>query len=158
MADVMTFLRRCRRTLENEIQKLRLTGLENEISSIEKTRQELQKKLIDQKKQLQLLLSQKIRDLSLAPENETLIQETYALLQKERSEKILALEADLQKAETSFSKMCSSTDGSPEPLALLDQLIKKQFLTHKDLTLLIDHIEVHENGDTDFYFRRQQAM
>ena len=46
-----------------------------------------------------LLLNQKIRDLSLAPENEVLIQEAYAILQKERSEKILALEKELRETK-----------------------------------------------------------
>ena len=95
-----------------------------------------------------LLLNQKIRDLSLASENEVLIQEAYAILQKERSEKILALEKELLETEASLS-----TKPLPfkDPLTLLDQLIENRSFTQKDLSLLIDRIEVSETGDANFY-------
>ena len=143
MADVLACLRRFRDTLTKE--PLELTSHENDVfPSIEMIRQALS----DQKKQLQLLLNQKIRDLSLASENEALIQEAYAALQKERSEKILALEKELLETEASLS-----TKPLPfkAPLALLDQLIENRSFTQKDLSLLIDRIEVSETGDANFY-------
>ena len=143
MADVLACLRRFRDTLTKE--PLELTSPENDVvPSIERIRQALS----DQKKQLQLLLNQKIRDLSLASENEVLIQEAYAILQKERSEKILALEKELLETEASLS-----TKPLPfkDPLTLLDQLIENRSLTRKDLALLIDRIEVSETGDANFY-------
>lgn len=143
ITDVLTFLRHYRETLTKDPIKLTSYGNGGSLS-IEKARQALNY----QKKQLQLLLSQKIRDLSLAPENEVLIQEAYAILQKERSEKILALEKELRETEASLS-----TKPLPfkDPLTLLDQLIENRSLTRKDLALLIDRIEVSETGDANFY-------
>lgn len=143
MADVLACLCRCRDALAKD--PIELTSPENDVfPSIEKTRQALS----NQKKQFQLLLSQKIRDLSLAPEKEALIQEAYAVLQKERSEKILALEKELHDTEASLS---AESLPSKDPLALLDQLIENRSFTQKDLSLLIDRIEVSEKGDANFY-------
>ncbi|MFQ9396410.1 MAG: zinc ribbon domain-containing protein [Lachnospiraceae bacterium] len=143
ITDVLTFLHHCRETLTKDPIKLTSYGNGGSLS-IEKARQALN----DQKKQLQLLLRSENKRPFPRPRKRSPDSGSLLYSQKERSEKILALEKELQETETSLS-----TKPLPfnDPLTLLDQLIENRSLTRKDLALLIDRIEVSETGDANFY-------
>ena len=152
MKDILTYLQVCRNVFSDVIACYDLTDLQTEKKSLEQKRQELYTAIDDRKNQLKLLLTQKIKDLSLAAENETsihkedFIHEAYESMQTDLCKQIHELEIQLTELEKAATEAPDIADSLKNPLDIMDHMIAKGALGHKDIELLIQKIIVDENG------------
>ena len=88
------------------------------------------------------MLSEKLKDLSNSYENRDIIIESYSSLENDILNKIHKLELQLQNLKnTSIIKTESKS-----AIDILDKIINDGILTNIDIKLLIEKIEVDENG------------
>ena len=152
MKDVLTYLQVCRNVFSDVIACYNLTDFQTEKKSLEQKRQELHTAINDRKNQLKILLTQKVKDLSLAAENETsihkedFIREAYDSMQADLCKQIHTLEMQLTELEKNAIETLNATNNSKNPLDIIDHMIAKETLEHKDIELLIKKIIVDENG------------
>lgn len=146
MNDVITYVRLCRDTLCEVIATYDMKDFESEKKSVEDKRTELQTAISTQKKQLKALFAQKIKDLSVNPDNEELITETYEGLQNDILVRIHSLQLQLQKQKDTRSKTPAITKDAPTALDVIDEIIENAALTRKDMEILVEKIVVDETG------------
>ncbi len=152
MKDVLTYLQVCRNVFSNIIAGYDPEDFQTEKKSLEQKRQELHTAIDDRKNQLKLLLTQKIKDLSLAAENETsihkedFIHEAYESMQTDLCKQIHTLEMQLTELEQNAIETLNATNNSKNPLDIMDYIIAKGTPGRKDIELLIKKIIVDENG------------
>ena len=92
MEDVLNYIKMCREALCEVISTYDMRDFEAEKKTLEEKRQDIQEEIQNRKNQLKVLLTQKIKDLSIASENEDLIHETYDSMQKDLLAQIHGLE------------------------------------------------------------------
>lgn len=153
MEDTLTYLKLCKKTLSKSIATYDLNDFQEEQKTIEAKCQELCAEISEQKNQLKVLLTQKIKDLSVATQNKELIKESYDSMQKELLKQLHSLEIQLTKLEETASKMPDKTDQSINPLDIMDKIINKKILDRRDIELLIKKIVVDEKGMPEISFR-----
>lgn len=152
MRDILTYLQVCRDVFSDIIAGYDPEDFQTEKKSLEEKRQELHTAIDDRKNQLKILLTQKIKDLSLAAENETsihnedFIREAYDSMQADLCKQIHELEMQLTELEKSTTEAPDATDSLKNPLDIMEHIIAKGTLGHKDIELLIQKIIVDENG------------
>ena len=152
MRDILTYLQVCRDVFSDIIAGYNPEDFQTEKKSLEQKRQELHTAIDDRKNQLKLLLTQKIKDLSLAAENETsihnedFIREAYDSMQADLCKQIHELEMQLTELEKSTTEAPDATDSLKNPLDIMDHIIAEGTLGHNDFELLIQKIIVDENG------------
>ncbi len=146
MEDVLNYVKLCRNTLCDVIVAYDLKDLEKEKKSTEEKQQELQLVLEEKESQLKILLTQKIKDLSFSVGNEGLISEVYEALQNDLFSQIHNLEMQIQVLNTAGLKTSTRKDKPQNALDATDQLIAKGTLDRRDIELLVDRIDVDENG------------
>ena len=152
MRDVLTYLQVCRDVFSDIIAGYDPEDFQTEKKSLEQKRQELHTAIDDRKNQLKLLLTQKIKDLSLAAENETsihnedFIREAYESMQTDLCKQIHELEMQRKELEKSATEAPDIADSLKNPLDIMDHIIAKGTLGHNDFELLIQKIIVDENG------------
>ena len=153
MEDVLTYLKLCKKTLSEIIATYDLSDFQEEQKPIEAKRRELCSEISGQKHQLKVLLTQKIKDLSVSAQNKELIEESYDSMQKELLEQIHGLEMQLKEIEETTSKMQDKNNPSINPLDIMNKLINKGILDRRDIELLIRKIVVDEKGMPEISFR-----
>lgn len=146
MKDMITYVRLCRDTLCEVIATYDMKDFESKPKSSENECSELQTAIDAQKRQLKSLVAQKIRDLSICPENEELLTETYQDLQNDLLVRIHGLELQLQKQKDTRSKTPVTTKDAHTALDALDKIIENGTFTRKDIEILIEKIVVDEAG------------
>lgn len=150
MEDIVHFLRICRDLLGEKIAAYELRDFEVNQESAEEKRREIGEKIAGQKKQLKILLGQKIKDLAFGKEQEELVGESYHALQEEILANIHFLELELQKCSENDREQKSmdiELDHSHlTALEIMDGILKDGRLDRKDMEILIERIEVDENG------------
>ncbi len=170
MEDMICYIRMCRDKLRQSLASCNPKDfLPPQLPAKESAA--IQKELEEAKKQLQILLSQKIRDLTCSPGSETLIMEAYDSLQQSLTSRIHALEAECKKPaseglegaqipicgpiykksecenpQTPESEALTTKEASPTALEIMDNIIQRKALNHRDMEILIDRIDVDENG------------
>ena len=152
MKDILTYLQVCQNAFSDVIADYDLTDFQTEKKSLEQKRQELRTAIDDRKNQLKLLLTQKIKDLSLAAENKTsihhedFIHEAYESMQTDLCKQIHELEMQLTELEKAATEAPDIAERLKNPLDIMDHMIAKGTLGHSDIELLIKKIIVDENG------------
>ena len=159
MQDVITYIKMCRNALCEEIANYDLKDFEAERKSTEEKRQKLHAAICERKNQLKVLLTQKVKDLAVATGNEELVNETYSSMQKDLLDQIHGLEMQLKGLTEAAPEVpdakrkCENPMGAPgrnkkrkTALEVLHQIIAANSLDRRDLELIIDHIDVDENG------------
>ncbi len=146
MEDVVAYVRLCRNTLCEVIETYDPKDFGADKKSMEEKRQNLQSAIKKKKGQLKILFKQKIKDLSTANENEGLINETYDSLKKDLLATIDDLEMQLKKLNETNSETPATKDKLKNALDVVDKIIAGKILYRKDIELLIEKIEVDENG------------
>lgn len=150
MEDVLNYVKLCRNALHETIAAYDLKDFEKEKKSSEEKQPGLQFVIAEKKSQLKLLLrvllAQKVKDLSVSSENEALICEAYEALQNELISQIHDLEIQIKELKTASFESPSAKDKLNNALDVADQLIAKGTFDHRDIELLIDRIDVDENG------------
>ena len=146
MEDVLTYIKMCRNALCEVIATYDLKDFEAEKKSIEEKRQELHTAISERKNQLKVLLTQKVKDLSVAAGNEELINETYDSLQQDLLAQIHGLEMQLKELDETAIETPDVKDKLKNALDVVDKIIAGGTLDRRDIELLIDRIDVDENG------------
>ena len=146
MEDVLTYIKMCRNALCEVIATYDLKDFEAEKNSIEEKRQELHTAISERKNQLKVLLTQKVKDLSVAAGNEELINETYDSLQQDLLAQIHGLELQLTELNETAIETPDVKDKLKNALDVVDKIIAGGTLDRRDIELLIDRIDVDENG------------
>ena len=146
MEDVLTYIKMCRNALCEVIATYDLKDFETEKKSIEEKRQELHTAISERKNQLKVLLTQKVKDLAVAAGNEELINETYDSMQKDLLAQIHGLEMQLTELNETAIETPDVKDKLKNALDVVDKIIAGGTLDRRDIELLIDRIDVDENG------------
>ena len=146
MEDVLTYIKMCRNALCEVIATYDLKDFEAEKKSIEEKRQELHTAISERKNQLKVLLTQKVKDLSVAAGNEELINETYDSMQKDLLAQIHGLELQLTELDETAIETSDVKDKLKNALDVVDKIIAGGTLDRRDIELLIDRIDVDESG------------
>ncbi len=149
MEDLIHYLCVCRNTLCETIAAWDLKDLTAERKSPKEACDALQQDILDAKQQLQTLISQKIKDISHNPQKEELIRESYASVQQHLTDRIHALEAKREELLRALHK----TKAPPTALEILDSIIEKGSLNRRDIEILIERIDVDENGMPEITLR-----
>ncbi len=111
---------------------------------MEEKRQEIQEEIQNRKNQLKVLLTQKIKDLSVASENETLIHETYDSMQKDLLAQIHGLEIQEKELNETTIEKPDVKDKFRNALEVVDKIISGGTLDRRDIELLIERIDVEK--------------
>lgn len=146
MEDVLTYIKMCRNALCEVIATYDLKDFEAEKKSIEEKQQELHTAISERKNQLKVLLTQKVKDLAVAAGNEELINETYDSLQQDLLAQIHGLEMQLTELNETAIETPDVKDKLKNALDVVDKIIAGGTLDRRDIELLIDRIDVDENG------------
>lgn len=146
MQDVLTYIKLCRDSLCEVIATYDIEDFNSEKRSIEDKRKEILSSIEEQKKQLKMLFTQKVKDLANASGNEEIINETYDALQKDIFEQIHKLEIQLQKLNETSLENEDVKEKLENALQVVDKIIEKGTLDRKDIEILIEKIVVDENG------------
>ena len=86
-----------------------------------------------------------------------IIHETYDSLQKEKIDRISAIENALlqlpQQTEPAYSH--DAVYLPKAPLDILDEIIKQKSLTRADIEILVEKIVVDKDGNIDLYLKHR---
>lgn len=146
MKDVLTYIKLCRDSLCEVISTYNMEDFDSEKKSVEEKRVEIQNSIDEQKKQLKMLFTQKVKDLANAYGNEEIINETYDALQKDIIEQIHRLEVQLQKLNETSLENEDVKEKLENALQVVDKIIENGTLDRKDIEILIEKIVVDEDG------------
>lgn len=146
LEDVLACIRACRNALWEKIAAYDMEDFEGERKSAEESRQELQDAVTEKRKQLKILLRQKVRDLSSVGGNEELVKEAYDSLQQE----ILAEMSSLEMKRKELSGISPGTADAKEKfhnaLEVVDKIMDGGVFNRRDIELLVEKIEVDADG------------
>lgn len=143
--DLVYYLQLCRNTLCQKISSYNENDLGLNQNFIEEKITAIQTEITEAKKQFQILLTQKINDISANPDKENLIKESYDSVQLDLTTQICTLENRLNKLKNTKAKTAAK-EQPQTALEILDQIILKKNLNRKDIELLIECIYIDENG------------
>lgn len=149
MEDVINYVRLCRNTQYKTIDAYSVKDLKSKKRSIEEKKLEISKMIDGQKKQLKALLAQKMKDFVSNAGNEDLIAEGYCALQKDILAHIHLLELQLQELSKSELKAPNGKHPWTTALEVVDEIIKNGTLDRRDIEILVERIEIDENGFPD---------
>jgi site-specific DNA recombinase len=153
MEDVVGYIRLCRNSLCEMIATYDLKDFETEKKSVEEKRKEITELIEEQKKQLKSLFAQKVKDIASHTDNEELITESYEALQNDILAHIHALELQLQELNETTLETPDVKQKLSTALEVVDSIIEKGNLNRKDIEILIERIEVDENGLPDIILK-----
>lgn len=145
MNDIENYLNMCCKAFAKELASIDPVSVASGPGRSKETEAEIQKELDTAKIQLQTLFLQKIKDISACPDNETLISESYSSIQENLTKQISLLETKLQRLQASAADVpsqkpfCTARD-------LFGRIIQNHMLNRKDIGILIERIEVDEDG------------
>jgi DNA invertase Pin-like site-specific DNA recombinase len=146
MEDVVTYIKLCRNSLAEVITTYDMKDFDSEKRTIEEKRSEIQNQISERKKQLKVLFTQKVRDLSNSHGNEDLVNETYDALQQDILSQIHGLELQLKSLDDTSLENEDVKEKLANALHVVDKIIEKGILDRKDIEILIERIEVDEEG------------
>lgn len=146
MGDVLNYIKLCRNTLGETIAAYDPKDFEKEKKSVEEKQQELQSVIEEKKSQLEVLLVQKVKDLSASAGNEDLIREAYEALQNDLLSQLHNLEIQIKDLKAASLESPSAKNKLNNALDVANQIITEGTLDRRDIELLVDRIDVDENG------------
>ena len=146
MDDVVTYIKLCRNSLCEVIATYDMKDFDSEKRTVEEKRLEIQKQIEERKAQLKVLFTQKVRDLSNAHGNEDIVNETYDALQQDIISQIHGFEMKLQELNDTSLENEDVKEKLHNALQVVDKIIEKGVLDRKDIEILIERIEVDEEG------------
>lgn len=153
MEDVINYILLCRNSLCEMIAAYDLKDLESEKKSPNAQRLEIIELINRQKKQLTTLFAQKIKDLALNSRDEDMIAESYNTLQEDILTRIHTLELQLKALPEIAPETPDINQKSITALEVIDEIIKNGTLDRKDIEILIERIDVDENGHPEIQFK-----
>lgn len=146
MEDVVTYIKLCRNSLSEVIATYDMKDFDSEKRTVEEKRSEIQNQINERKKQLKVLFTQKVKDLSNAYGNEDIINESYGALQQDLLSQIHGLEMQLKELNDTSLENEDVKEKLENALQVVDKIIEKGVLDRKDIEILIERIEVDKEG------------
>ena len=146
MEDVVTYIKLCRNSLSEVIATYDMKDFDSEKRTVEEKRSEIQNQINERKKELKVLFTQKVKDLSNAHGNEDIVNETYNALQQDLLSQIHGLEMQLNELSDTSLENEDVKEKLENALQVVDNIIEKGVLDRKDIEILIERIEVDKEG------------
>ena len=154
---LIKYLTLCRDTLKDTINHFDLSSFEKKVYSSKGGQKKLEQELARAKEELKTLITQKVKELTVNPSMDHIIHETYDSLQKEKIDRISAIENALlqlpQQTEPAYSH--DAVYLPKAPLDILDEIIKQKSLTRADIEILVEKIVVDKDGNIDLYLKHR---
>lgn len=154
MDALVKYLILCRDSLADIIQNFDLAKLKVETYTPTDSKQRLEAELEKVKEELKVLITQKVKEITANPSMNEIITETYAALQKDKMERISAIEKTLQ--DLTKEPHIPSTTIKPSlqtALDILNEVLEKKELSRKDIEVLVEKIIVDKDGNVDIYLK-----
>ncbi|MBU3876829.1 recombinase family protein [Faecalicatena sp. AGMB00832] len=154
MDALVKYLILCRDSLADIIQNFDLAKLKVETYTPTDSKQRLEAELEKVKEELKVLITQKVKEITANPSMNEIITETYAALQKDKMERISAIEKTLQ--DLTKEPHIPSTTIKPSlhtALDILNEVLEKKELSRKDIEVLVEKIIVDKDGNIDIYLK-----
>ena len=107
--------------------------------------EELTKLIEDEKEALKILMRQKTRDLARAKGNEDVIMEMYDGLIEETANRIHGLENQIAMTADTRNTIIRANRHAKAVLEIFRDLLSKEKLDKRDISLIVDRIIVYEN-------------
>ena len=107
--------------------------------------EELAKLIEDEKEALKILMRQKTRDLARAKGNEDVIMEMYDGLIEETANRIHGLENQIAMTADTRNTIIRANRHAKAVLEIFRDLLSKEKLDKRDISLIVDRIIVYEN-------------
>ena len=142
MEDVLNYIKLCREALCEVISTYDMRDFDAEKKTLAEKRQDIQEEIQNRRNQLKILLTQKIKDLSIASENEDLIHETYNSMQKDLLAQIHGMEIQEKELNETTIETPDVKDKLRNALDVVDKIIAGGTLDRRDIELLIERIDV----------------
>ena len=146
MEDVIAYMKLCRNSLCEVIATYDMEDFNSEKRTVEEKCSEIQKQMEERKAQLKVLFTQKVKDLSNAHGNEDIVNETYDALQQDIISQIHGFEMKLQELNDTSLENEDVKEKLHNALQVVDKIIENGVLDRKDIEILIERIEVDEEG------------
>lgn len=143
--DVTKYISLCRNTLSEIIKTYDMKDFVQEIESVELKRNKIKELVHDNKKQLKIMISQKVKDISDGADL-AIINDAYESLQGEILAKIHGYEQQLKELEETSLDNSNIQAKLKTALQVVDEIIKKGSLNRKDVEILIEKIIVDKDG------------
>lgn len=151
---LIRYLLLCRDSLADRIRSFDLQKLKTNIYTTTDSRQRLEAELDKEKEELKLLISHKIKEISINPSRNEIISETYTLLQAEKIEHISEIEKRLQNlTEEQTSPADSAGSELQTAWDIINEIVEKEELSRKDIEVLVKKITVDRDGNADIYLK-----
>lgn len=151
--DVINYIILCRDSLSELINTYDMNDFIEEQETVESKRKFLRDSINDCKNQLKTVLTQKIKDLSISPENADLINETYKSIQDSIIVKVHGYEKQLSDLEETNLTTSNVQEKLKTALDVVDSIIKKESINRKDVEILIEKIVVDKEGMPKIEFK-----
>lgn len=149
MEDMIQYLKMCRNLLSDLIENNDLYQFKVKKDNIEKQHEKLIRQREEIRKQMQVILEQKVKDITALnsdADSSKMIQDIYQDIQSELLRKVQNIERQLEELEITNISGNQENEKLNSALDILDSIIKKKTLDRTDIEILIERIDVDENG------------
>jgi len=146
LEDILHYIKVCRNSLGEVISSYNVKDMDVKQRSAEEKKNDLRKLIEDRKKELKVLLVQKTRDLANAGEKEDIINESYDAVWKDILSQIRVFQGQLTELQDTGLAAKKEKEKQQNALQVIDNMIEKEILDRRDIEILIERIEVDENG------------
>ena len=111
--------------------------------------QVLSQKIDSAKEELKATKKRKIRDINKHPEDEELIEETYAEIEQELTDRIYGLQNQLKNSSDKRNDIIRVNRTAKTVMDVFDKILSKEKLDKMDISLIVDKITIYKNGDIE---------
>lgn len=146
MEDMTTYIKLCRDSLYESIAAYNMEDFDAREKTTEEKCLEIHNLINERKKQLKVLFSQKIKDLADAHGSEAIVNESYEALQQDILAQIHELESQYEELNNTSTKTTDIKAKLQNALQVVDPIIEKGVLDRRDIEILIERINVDEDG------------
>lgn len=106
----------------------------------------LQDKLETAKEELKAAKKRKIKDILKRPDDEALIEETYAEIEQELTERIYGLENQIKSNSDKRNAIIEVNRAAKTVFEVFDNILNKEKLDKIDISLIVDRITVYDSN------------
>jgi DNA invertase Pin-like site-specific DNA recombinase len=151
--DVINYIKLCRDSLSEMILTYDMNDFIKQHETLEYKKQYLISSINEHKCQLKTIIAQKIKDLSVSPQNADIINETYMSIQESIMANIHGIEKKLKELEEKNLDITSIHEELKTALEVIDNIISKETINRKDVEILIEKISVDKDSMPDIEFK-----
>lgn len=113
----------------------------------------LTNKLESTKAELKTTKRRKIKDISKDPDNEELIEETYAEIEQELMDRIYGLQNQIQSSSDKRNDIIQVNRVAKTVIEVFDRILSKEKLDKIDISLIVDKIMVKADGSIEVHLK-----